>query len=354
MAQADQVDFDLWTPAFDTNGFLGIQGTRTPGPGMMTFGVAAMYMYRPVVLELAGGDERVLLEHAFNNHLTGQVGVGGRLALALDWPVYINPQSASASAEAASAAPAVPDVAPADPRLYARYRVMGPDSKAVLSRAEGPGLAVQLGARLPMGVDNGFVSESAVRLEGQVLGDFHLLGAGAGLMLGYRHRFETVQWEGTTFRDVLLGGLAIEAPLPVKVELAAIMELRVQTDAGAPFRSSLTTPVDADLGVRWFLNEVALTAGVGTGFTDAYGSASLRGFFTLIWSPHEADADADGVRDDRDQCPYLPEDRDGFQDRDGCPDPDDDMDFVPDVDDRCPREAPPEGADRDQDGCIDR
>lgn len=49
------------------------------------------------------------------------------------------------------------------------------------------------------------------------------------------------------------------------------------------------------------------------------------------------DIDQDGIRDQYDSCPTEAEDRDGFQDDDGCPDPDNDQDGVIDATaDRCP------------------
>ncbi len=51
------------------------------------------------------------------------------------------------------------------------------------------------------------------------------------------------------------------------------------------------------------------------------------------------DSDGDGVPDREDRCPALPEDLDGFQDEDGCPDPDNDQDGVKDAEDACPLEA---------------
>jgi hypothetical protein len=58
-------------------------------------------------------------------------------------------------------------------------------------------------------------------------------------------------------------------------------------------------------------------------------------------APSAEDSDGDGIPNDRDKCPNDPEDRDGFQDADGCPDPDNDGDGVADVDDRCPNEPGP-------------
>jgi outer membrane protein OmpA-like peptidoglycan-associated protein len=60
------------------------------------------------------------------------------------------------------------------------------------------------------------------------------------------------------------------------------------------------------------------------------------------------DEDADGITDDEDDCPKAPEDRDQFEDFDGCPDPDNDGDGVADADDACPLRASTVGR---ADGC---
>lgn len=67
----------------------------------------------------------------------------------------------------------------------------------------------------------------------------------------------------------------------------------------------------------------------------------------------DQDRDGDGIFDKDDACPEQPEDRDGFQDEDGCPDLDNDKDQIRDVDDKCPMD--PEDVDgfEDADGCAD-
>ncbi len=77
----------------------------------------------------------------------------------------------------------------------------------------------------------------------------------------------------------------------------------------------------------------------------------------------DGDRDDDGITDSRDQCPDVAEDKDGFEDQDGCPDPDNDKDEIADVEDACPNEpgvrssdAKTHGCpvrDRDQDGIVD-
>ncbi len=57
--------------------------------------------------------------------------------------------------------------------------------------------------------------------------------------------------------------------------------------------------------------------------------------------PLAKDSDGDGIPDDIDRCPLDPEDKDGFQDEDGCPDPDNDGDGIVDKADACPNEPGP-------------
>jgi len=75
--------------------------------------------------------------------------------------------------------------------------------------------------------------------------------------------------------------------------------------------------------------------------------------------PVAKDSDGDLVPDDIDRCPLDPEDKDGFQDEDGCPDADNDGDGIVDKADACPNEAGPIESrgcpvkDKDNDGVLD-
>lgn len=66
-----------------------------------------------------------------------------------------------------------------------------------------------------------------------------------------------------------------------------------------------------------------------------------------------ADTDSDGIPDFRDDCPRRPEDVDGFEDADGCPDPDNDSDGVPDTFDASPNLAEDLDGFEDEDGVPD-
>lgn len=68
----------------------------------------------------------------------------------------------------------------------------------------------------------------------------------------------------------------------------------------------------------------------------------------------ELDNDRDGFADTRDRCPNDTEDKDGFKDEDGCPESDNDQDRVVDAMDRCPLDAEDIDGFEDDDGCPER
>jgi OOP family OmpA-OmpF porin len=63
------------------------------------------------------------------------------------------------------------------------------------------------------------------------------------------------------------------------------------------------------------------------------------------------DPDGDGIAGKADKCPDVAEDKDGFEDEDGCPDDDNDGDGIPDQQDKCPDKAETKNGIDDDDGC---
>src|SRR5690554_6821456 len=96
-----------------------------------------------------------------------------------------------------------------------------------------------------------------------------------------------------------------------------------------------------------------IQAAGGVGVTSGVGSPALRVLGGLAYAPPAQDADNDGVIRSLDRCPEGPEDFDGFEDEDGCPDPDNDQDGLLDADDLCPDLAEDKDGYEDEDGCPD-
>lgn len=65
----------------------------------------------------------------------------------------------------------------------------------------------------------------------------------------------------------------------------------------------------------------------------------------------DADNDQDGILDAADKCPNKPEDKDGFEDNDGCAEDDNDKDGVLDGADKCPLKPEDKDGFEDEDGC---
>jgi outer membrane protein OmpA-like peptidoglycan-associated protein len=114
------------------------------------------------------------------------------------------------------------------------------------------------------------------------------------------------------------------------------------------------SPLEIDGAIR-FKPTAYLTVdgGGGSGIIKGLGSPTMRLFVMATYSPDYGDDDHDGVPNMKDQCPREPEDRDGYQDADGCPDPDNDGDGIPDVSDKCPNAKEDLDGFQDDDGCPD-
>ncbi len=104
--------------------------------------------------------------------------------------------------------------------------------------------------------------------------------------------------------------------------------------------------------------EIGLSASTSVAF-ESLRPEQVRALVSIVWHPLAAkvavggdrDRDRDGVPDSVDGCPNEPEDRDGFEDQDGCPELDNDKDGVPDDLDRCPNEPEDRDGFDDSDGC---
>jgi outer membrane protein OmpA-like peptidoglycan-associated protein len=115
-------------------------------------------------------------------------------------------------------------------------------------------------------------------------------------------------------------------------------------------------------GLNYRLNPHLMGNLLGTfGVTGARGD-DFSVVAGVTWSPQPAsevrigrgDRDGDGVPDVSDACLEDSEDKDGFQDDDGCPDLDNDGDAVVDANDNCIEEPEDRDAYQDDDGCPER
>jgi hypothetical protein len=353
-------DVQRFHPALSDTGFLGIDATRTPGSWRGSVHLWTDLALSAVKLDVSPSrvtpvQERLML------HLGGELGLGGRAAVGLRVPLIAYQHGPYATPDAQA-------FMLTDPQLWARYRLIGPDTDDANEPQDGPGLSIQGGVTLPLGkrarvvaedvmlpapvVGRPFASDGYPRAELRLVGDFHLLGAGAAAYLGYRHHFWReggVLASATGASDELSFGTALKFPIPWAPILAGVAELRGVTG----FKRAADTALELDIGGRLRVGAWLISFGGGFGLTHGVGVPGGRLFVGAYFVPPRSDSDQDGVDDGDDQCSFLAEDRDSYQDDDGCPDPDNDNDLVPDLDDKCPNQPAEEGRDDNEDGCTD-
>lgn len=125
---------------------------------------------------------------------------------------------------------------------------------------------------------------------------------------------------------------------------------------------------DASLGFDFFFSKGRIGAGPAIGYLHIFQPDSeLRpadlnllfvGAHIVVYTggkeaPVDDDWDKDGIKNDVDKCPKVPEDIDGWEDDDGCPEDDNDKDGILDKVDHCPNEAEDKDGFEDEDGCPD-
>jgi outer membrane protein OmpA-like peptidoglycan-associated protein len=186
-------------------------------------------------------------------------------------------------------------------------------------------------------------------------------------IFGYRGSLVVHLWDNYYFRPFLLvgyGGLTsivngdtppadtdgfFHAGAGFKLGFSERVGLRVEGRVMAPGAIlAKVAPIGDELGYGG--PDWQVLGGLYLNFGEVQSRVVVKREVTVI-SP--SDPDGDGIAGPADKCPNVAEDRDGFQDEDGCPDPDNDNDGIPDLRDRCMNEPEDKDGYDDDDGCPD-
>jgi OOP family OmpA-OmpF porin len=342
-APSDERSFDvqLFHPPVGPHGFITLDSARVPAHTQFGLSLTSNYQ-RSAFSIVVESDRRELtgrfdvVRHQIASELTMALGLFDRFELGVGVPVTLylsgNDYNAMGQPDQTLSAAGIGDI---------RIEV-----KAMLASVGPTTFALVPGVTVPTGDGNKFLGERTVtgRLRG--IAELDLERFRAGVMAGYFVR-------GTTHN--------FKAELGNQFLYTLALQYRMHKDAsllGEWFgRVGSTQFVDAnpseiDLGMRVGLpHQFNLSFGGGAGLSKAIGAPQFRAFLGLGWAPDFRDADDDGVPDAEDRCPNEPEDRDGYRDGDGCPEPDNDGDGILDAADKCPND--PEDLDgfQDEDGC---
>ncbi len=357
-------DTHLFRPAVDSKGFFVTNGSDILGHNDLSLGLVIDYGANLLRVRDKGQDDKQLISHSFQGTFSFNYGLGNLLVLGLTMPT--NLMSGGAQVDRSGQATQVGLTSSGlvgqqwflnelDSQtvgylaLHAKLRILRVD------RGFGLALSTQVGVPISDAPRDGGADPS-VWVWPQLIGEKRFGSTGQfkiGLNAGLRaHKAsETiVDLRDGQFKDgnrVTYGaGLAYRILEPVDVVADTYATYLLAGDSGIKPSNEVVG------GLKIFVERNSyLMLGAGPRYTNGFEAADFRGFIGFIFEPSIGDRDGDGIKDDVDKCPDNPEDFDGFQDEDGCPEPDNDQDGILDKDDRCPNEAEDRDGDHDDDGC---
>ena len=316
------------------NGFV-VEGALVPQKGNLVPALSFNYGAKPLVVREEGEVAEELVSDLLTTDVMVTYGLIDRVEISLGVPLhYVKGPS-----------PLESGWTPGDIRLMPKVRLFG------LERRKGIGVAFALPLSLPTGDPERFVGADQVLIHPKLITEARGNGFRLAINLGGRFRPEERNFESLNLSHELTYGLSAGVELGSR-NVVAIADAFGAAAITRIAQESRANPLEAVVGLRVFTElGLVFTAGFGTGIIADYGSPLWRGILGFAWHKRDFDRDRDGIEDDVDACPDEPEDKDGFEDADGCPEPDNDQDEILDVDDKCP--AVPEDRDgfEDEDGC---
>jgi len=335
----------------DSLGLFGVESAEVLGLLKPSFGFHLSYAKDPLLLHIEENPiypqdkyDYNLVETMLTMDLQGAVGFGvADVAVAL--PIHLARMGEGALDFEELTGGGIGDL-----RLTPKVTIFNPGRRMY-------GLAVALPLTFPLAYASSAVGDPSVRIEPTVVGEFRYGPLQTMLNIGPRLRTkEMAQNEldiAVQHEFVFRYGLGVK-PIPQLQVIGEIM-------ASSGGEGSGVNPAEWFAGARiWPGKGMRIDLGAGRGFNDGYGVPDFRFMAGLTFAKEQdyapldhKDSDGDGVTDNIDACRKEPEDKDGWEDDDGCPDKDNDRDGFLDKEDKCPDEAENFNANEDDDGCPD-
>jgi outer membrane protein OmpA-like peptidoglycan-associated protein len=387
------VDAELFHPALDSYGIFEVD--RADVSRQWEFGVRVFSNFAANPLRLTLTDptdpmhvntvREVLLSRQTALDFGLHVGLTNFLELVLDVPVSVQSFTPAFGSNGAASDPmlartgfyatgsytnvAPPDASPLDARVGFKVKMF---------RKGAFGLGASAIVTLPFGDESAFLGDSSFTFQPKLIADVTRGPVTFAMNLGAVIRQETRVYDPYDQAGVadhsFTGSPRLLLDVGHELTASAGLAYRFVHWVGIGAEVSALIPlvgeqkdytVDVLGGLQifpWRSLVIAVGAGAGV-LASADRRDDYRVFLGLSWSTTQGskgplvggglDSDNDGIPDAQDVCPNEPEDRDGFDDEDGCPDTDNDQDGIPDSRDRCPNEPEDRDGFEDEDGCPD-
>lgn len=366
LEQTQGADLQRFTPAVDPLGAFSAGSGDVLAPGGFAVGLHLNYARNPLVVREDGERTAASLQNVLAVQLHGAFHLLSFLELGFGIP-FVAYQNGNDPLVDPIAAQALGDL-----EIQPRFRLLN-------QMRHGVSLSVTPGVTIPLGNEKALSGNGSFTFtpRASISHIFERAFVSGEVWFNMRPEVEVLQY--ATVGNEL--GLRVAGGLSVTDSTELVLEADGALAFATTSRGVEGTPLELIGGVRHHLNEnVAIEFGVGVGVLSAPGVPDFRvvtgvnfgrglkrelikceriaadGTFESIVASGK-DTDGDGIDDACDLCPNVAEDMNGYQDFDGCPDPDRDGDGVFDEFDECPDVAgvKPSGCpDSDGDGILDR
>ncbi len=382
------MDLHLFRPAVDTRGYFSVNGSEVMPHKEFSFGLmmdAGFGILRyngfitdPNTAATAAAREERISKQAFTGTFMFNFGLIDRLVIGLELPITFFRGNAVQAPDSGGSCPGgtclfneaavgLRSQGVGDLTIHVKARL--------LNLGELPiGIAVTLRAGFPTAKTEEFAGEPGYSLWPTAVLEFQPIEKiRLAIEGGYRWNSQqgaSFVWDGTsqpgaatainpqdqsfghrfTYDDLITFGFGssfrVARPLDFVIELYGSQIAKEIGTKGALSMELLG-------GFKYFVtNKSFLSFAAGAGIPKTgFQAADIRAVLGFLYEPAVGDRDKDGIPDDDDGCPDDPEDKDGFEDSDGCPDLDNDGDGILDIDDRCPLVKEDYDGDQDEDGC---
>jgi large repetitive protein len=347
-ADAAPFDVQLLRPAPDLADPYFVMASPHPEEvGQFSLGTFIDFAKNPLVLTGTDGSRIAsIVERQLTAHLAGSFTFHERLTLGAVMPVVLDQ-----AGESVDFVPAAPEAGfgAGDLRLVPRVILYADD-------AGGRGFAVAIDGDIfiPSGSRDSYQGEGfriAPRVNAELVFES---GLRTGASVGYAVRPES-EMLNLTVNDMVTFNVGAAYPLAESVSLST--ELHGGVSVLAEELASEEAPMEVLAGLKHRpVPYVTLLAGGGLGIIQGAGAPDWRVFVGAALNGQREvvlDSDGDGLLDPIDSCPAEPEDKDGFEDHEGCPDLDNDKDGVVDTAEDCDNDPEDKDEFEDTDGCPD-
>jgi OOP family OmpA-OmpF porin len=346
------IDVQLMDYSIGPKSFFSVANADIADEKQLALDVFVTYLRRPFTIYVTDGSDDPMItgekvrvvDNLTAAQLSAAYGLNDKLQIGAALPLVFALTGQAFNAATGTAMGDMQVTGTGDLLIEGKYKLWRATDNSLRLAAIG-------GLTLPTSVgsdDSQFIGDNLPTLRGEFAATYSSgrvsLGANAGFIL----RKPRTIYSSTVGQQLTFGvGAAVAAT--DKFSIIGEFFGRGGLESGFALDES---PMEAVGGFRLVTaKSLAVTVGGGAGLDRAIGSPMARFFMSVGYAPDVRDSDGDGVQNAKDKCPLIPEDMDGYDDRDGCPDDDNDGDRRPDGEDKCPANAEDLDGFDDDDGC---